>query len=83
MNRAITCSFVPMSGAGTSVWGPTNGINSCMYRRESASSSRNESECGSTVMPPFALPYGKPASAHFQLIHTARAAISPISTSVA
>ena len=39
-----------------------------------------DSEAGSTVMPPLAPPYGNPASAHFQLIHTASAATSPIST---
>ena len=30
MNHAMTCSLVPMSGAITSVCGPTNGIISCM-----------------------------------------------------
>lgn len=31
-------------------------------------------------MPPFAPPWGSPASAHFQLIQIAKAATSPIST---
>ena len=30
MNQAMTCSFVPMSGPMMSVFGPTNGIISCM-----------------------------------------------------
>ena len=30
MNQAMICSLVPMSGAMTSVRGPTKGIISCM-----------------------------------------------------
>ena len=78
MNHAITCSFVPMSGPMMSVCGPTNGIISCMYRRETASSSFRDNFAGSTATPPFAPPYGKFDSAHFQLIHMASAAVSPI-----
>ncbi len=80
MNHAITCSFVPTSGAITSVCGPTKGIISCVYRRDSASSSRRDSDDGSTVTPSLAPPYGRPDRAHFQLIHTAKAATSPMST---
>ena len=56
MNQAITCSLVPMSGAITSVCGPTNGIISCMYRRDSDSSSRFEMVVRSTRTPPLAPP---------------------------
>jgi hypothetical protein len=79
MNHAITCSFVPMLGAITSMCGPTKGIISCIYLRDRASSSRIESCRGSTVMPHLAPPQGSPASAHFQLIQTAKAATSPLS----
>jgi len=68
MNQAMTCSFVAHVRAHN-VGGvaPTNGIISCMYRRETRSSSVRDNLAGSTVTPPFAPPYGKLESAHFQL----------------
>jgi hypothetical protein len=78
--HAITCSFVPRSGAGMSIWGPMNGMISWVYRRVTRSNSAIESVPGSQATPPFAPPYGSPVSAHFQLIHMASAATSPKAT---
>jgi hypothetical protein len=64
----------------TSTRGPRNGINSCIYRRDRFSSSVRHNTEGSTVTPPLPPPKGKSASAHFQLIQTASAATSPMST---
>lgn len=80
MNHVMICSFVPRSGAMTSVCGPTNGIISCIYRRDRVSSSRFDKLEGSTLIPPLTPPYGNPTRAHFQLIQIASAATSPRST---
>ena len=81
MIHAIVCSFVAMSGAGMSLCGPISRTSSDVKRRVSFSTSRGESACGSTRMPPFAPPYGSCRSAHFHVIHVASAAHSPSETS--
>ena len=47
-----------------------------MKRRVSPSSSFSESFLGSTMTPPLPPPYGMPTTAHFQVIHIARALTS-------
>ncbi len=80
MSQAIVCSFVAMSGAGMSAFGPIIGSSSEVNRRVSRSISPGESSRGLQRTPPFAPPYGSRSSAHFQVIHTASAAHSPRST---
>ena len=79
--HAIVCSFVAMSGAGMSSWGPMIGISSEVKRRVSPWSSRGDSSRGLQRTPPLAPPYGRRRSAHFHVIQTARAAHSPSETS--
>ena len=79
--QAIVCSFVAMSGAGMSSWGPMNGRSSEVNRRVSRSSSPRDSSRGLQRTPPFAPPYGRRSSAHFHVIQTASAAHSPSETS--
>ena len=57
--HAITCEFVPTSGAGTSLSGPRNGISSETYRRVMRSSSPSDKLFGSIAIPPLAPPSGK------------------------
>ena len=71
--HAITCAFVPTSGAGMSFSGPISLMISVVKRRVSRSSSPGESCFGSHTTPPFAPPNGSPISAHFQVIHIDRA----------
>ena len=80
--HAIVCSFVAMSGAGMSSWGPMKGRSSDVNRRVSRSTSVIDSSRGSQRTPPFAPPYGRRRSAHFHVIHIASAAHSPRSTSM-
>ena len=74
--QAITWAFVLTSGAGMSFSGPTRTSISVKNRRVSASSSLIESFFGSTITPPLPPPYGMPTTAHFQVIHIARALTS-------
>ena len=69
------------SGAGMSFSGPTRISISVKYRRLSASSSFMDSFFGSTMTPPLPPPYGMPTTAHFQVIHIARALTSSMETS--
>ena len=77
MIHAITCSFVPMSGAGTSTSGPMILISSAVKRRVIDCSSFRDNVAGSQAMPPFAPPSGKPTNEHFHVIHIAKAETSP------
>jgi len=70
-----------MSGAGMSFSGPMTTASSVVKRRVSPSSSRFESCLGSTATPPLAPPNGMPTTAHFQVIHMARALTSSRLTS--
>ena len=56
MIHAMTCSFVPRSGAGMSFSGPISGRSSEVYRRVMRWSSFWDIDCGSQMMPPFAPP---------------------------
>ena len=76
MNQAMTWALVPTSGAGMSRSGPTIGSSSVAKRRVTASSSLALIARGSQVTPPFAPPNGTSTSAHFQVIHIARARTS-------
>jgi len=78
--HAIVCSLVAMSGAGMSSWGPMNGASSAVKRRVRRASSVCDISRGLQRTPPFAPPYGRRSSAHFQVIHIASAAHSPRST---
>ncbi len=69
----MTCGFVFTSGAGMSTFGPMNGWISVVYRLVRFCTSFCESSFGLTSTPPFAPPYGSPTTAHFQVIHIARA----------
>ena len=71
--QAMTWALVFMSGAGMSRSGPMISSISVVNRRVSASSSRRDSLLGSTTTPPLPPPYGMPTTAHFQVIHMARA----------
>ena len=79
--QAMTWAFVLTSGAGMSFSGPTRTSISVKYRRVSASSSLIDSFFGSTITPPLPPPYGMPTTAHFQVIHIARALTSSRVTS--
>ena len=81
MNQAMIWGVVLTSGAGMSRSGPTSTEISVKKRRLSASSSFIESFLGSTTTPPLPPPYGMPTTAHFQVIHIARALTSSIETS--
>ena len=79
--QAITLASVPTSGAGMSFSGPISLMISLVKRRVRRSSSPRESFFGSTTTPPLAPPKGSPISAHFQVIHMARALTSSRVTS--
>ena len=79
--HAIVCSFVAMSGAGMSSCGPITGSSSEVKRRVRPWISRCDISRGLQRTPPFAPPYGRRRSAHFQVIQTASAAHSPSVTS--
>ena len=81
MIHAIVCSFVFMSGAGTSFSGPMNSISSAVYRRVSRSSSPWLILFGSQITPPFAPPKGIFTTAHFHVIQLASARTSSRLTS--
>lgn len=75
-----TWAFVPMSGAGMSVWIP---MRSCIFwvkTRVRRSSSLLLNSFGLHPIPPFAPPYGISATAVFQVISWARAFTSSGST---
>ena len=74
--QAITCEFVPTSGAGMSFSGPISLMISVVYRRVRRSSSLDDSCLGSQTTPPLAPPKGSPISAHFHVIHIASALTS-------
>ena len=80
MIHAMICASVPMSGAGTSSSGPISMPISAANRRVIRSSSRRLSARGSTITPPFAPPYGSPATAHFHVIHIESARTSSSET---
>lgn len=77
MTQAITCSLVPRSGAGMSRSGPMTSAISVMYRRVTRWSSAAESSAGLMRTPPFAPLKGSFITAHFHVIHMARALTSP------
>ena len=79
--QAMLWGVVLTSGAGMSRSGPMSTLISVVNRRVSASSSFMESFLGSTMTPPLPPPYGMPTTAHFQVIHIARAFTSSIETS--
>jgi len=81
MIQAMVCALVFTSGAGMSRSGPMMMLISVANRRVSPSSSRRESFFGSTMTPPLPPPYGMPTTAHFQVIHIARALTSSSETS--
>lgn len=74
--HAITCGFVPMSGAGMSWSGPMIGMISVVKRRVRFCSSPLLIVSGSTRTPPFAPPKGTLTTAHFHVIHIASARVS-------
>ena len=76
MIHAIISGVVLTSGAGMSLSGPMTTMISVAYRRVRRSSSPLLSVFGSTMTPPFAPPYGRPARAHFHVIHMASARTS-------
>ena len=69
-------ALVLTSGAGMSFSGPTRTSISVKKRRVRPSSSFWLSCLGSTMTPPLPPPYGMPTTAHFQVIHMARALTS-------
>jgi len=69
------------SGAGMSVCGPMVSPSSTMKRRVIFRRSSLVSCFGSQTMPPFAPPKGMSATAHFHVIHDARARTSSPLTS--
>jgi len=79
--QAITLPSVPTSGAGMSFSGPISLMISVVNRRVIRSSSPRDSSFGLQTTPPFAPPNGIPASAHFHVIHIARALTSSRVTS--
>ena len=79
--QAMIWAFVLTSGAGMSFSGPMRTSISVKKRRVSASSSFWLSFLGSTITPPLPPPYGMPTTAHFQVIHIARALTSSRLTS--
>jgi len=81
MNHAMTWALVLTSGAGMSFSGPMRTSISVKKRRLRPSSSFCESFLGSTMTPPLPPPYGMPTTAHFQVIHMARALTSSSETS--
>ena len=76
MIQAIVWALVLTSGAGMSRSGPIRTSISVAKRRVRFSSSRGESFLGSTITPPLPPPNGMPTTAHFQVIHIARALTS-------
>ncbi len=76
MIQAIVWALVLTSGAGMSFSGPMRTLISVVKRRVRPSSSRMESFLGSTRTPPLPPPKGMPTTAHFQVIHMARARTS-------
>ncbi len=72
----MTCSLVFTSGAGMSLSGPMASMISATYRRVRASSSRADNRVGSHMTPPLLPPNGSCATAHFHVIHAARAVTS-------
>ena len=81
MNQAMIWALVLTSGAGMSRSGPMRTSISVKNRRVRCSSSFSESFFGSTITPPLPPPYGMPTTAHFQVIHIARALTSSRLTS--
>ncbi len=81
MIQAMIWAFVFTSGAGMSRSGPMSTSISVVKRRVSPSSSFWLSFFGSTMTPPLPPPYGMPTTAHFQVIHIARALTSSSETS--
>ena len=81
MIQAIVWALVLTSGAGMSRSGPISTSISVAKRRVRFSSSRDDSFLGSTITPPLPPPNGMPTTAHFQVIHIARALTSSIETS--
>ena len=81
MIQAMTWALVLTSGAGMSFSGPTRTSISVKKRRLRPSSSFWLSCLGSTMTPPLPPPYGMPTTAHFQVIHIARALTSSSETS--
>jgi len=77
MIHAITCSFVPRSGAGMSRSGPITSMISEVKRRVMRCSSLAENSEGSMRTPPFAPPNGRFMMAHFHDISIASAVTSP------
>ena len=76
MNQAMIWGVVLTSGAGMSRSGPMRTSISVKNRRLRPSSSFCDSFLGSTMTPPLPPPYGMPTTAHFQVIHIARALTS-------
>ena len=81
MIQAMIWALVLTSGAGMSRSGPMRTSISVKKRRVRPSSSFIDSFLGSTITPPLPPPYGMPTTAHFQVIHIARALTSSIETS--
>ena len=81
MIQAMTWALVLTSGAGMSRSGPISTSISVAKRRVRPSSSCMLSFLGSTITPPLPPPYGIPTTAHFQVIHIARALTSSSVTS--
>ena len=79
--QAMIWALVLTSGAGMSFSGPTRTSISVKKRRVRPSSSFWLSFLGSTMTPPLPPPYGMPTTAHFQVIHIARALTSSSETS--
>ena len=77
----MTWALVFTSGAGMSRSGPISTSISAVKRRVRCSSSFIDSRLGSTMTPPLPPPYGMPTTAHFQVIHIARALTSSRLTS--
>ena len=76
MIQAMIWALVFMSGAGISPSGLMIIDISEAYRLVKASSSLIESSLGSQATAPLAPPYGMSTTAHFQVIHIARARTS-------
>ena len=76
MIQAIVWALVPDVGRRDVRVGPDEPSSSVAKRRVSASSSFGLSGRGSQVTPPLAPPNGTSTSAHFQVIHMARARTS-------
>ena len=82
MIQAMIWALVLTSGAGMSFSGPMRTLDlGGVAAGQALELLLSESFLGSTMTPPLPPPYGMPTTAHFQVIHIARALTSSRLTS--